>query len=131
MLADATYRQWTNEFNPGSYYKGDWSEGSKILFLGPNPNGSGGNGMLGRIKENRTHEFISIEYLGLVEDGREDTESAEAKKWAPAFENYTFRDKDGGTELQVDMDSNEDYKAMFEDMWPKALQELKKLTENN
>src|SRR5688572_26021299 len=90
MLSDETYRQWTSAFNPGSYYKGDWKEGSKILFLGPNPDGSGEGGMVSRIKENRPHEFISIEHLGIVQNGVEDTESEEAKKWAPAYENYTF-----------------------------------------
>ena len=39
MLADDTYREWTSAFHPGSYYKGDWSEGSKILFLGPGDDG--------------------------------------------------------------------------------------------
>ena len=34
MLDDKQYREWTEAFNPGSYYKGDWSKGSKILFLG-------------------------------------------------------------------------------------------------
>lgn len=49
--------------------------------------------------------------------------------WTPAFENYTFREKDGGTELLVDMDTNEEYKQMFEEMWPKALQSLKEIAE--
>lgn len=33
MLNDETYRIWTETFAPGSYYKGDWAQGSKILFL--------------------------------------------------------------------------------------------------
>src|SRR5688572_11429202 len=125
MLAPDTYRQWTSAFNPGSYYKGDWSQGSKILFLGPNPDGSGEGGMVSRIAENRPHEFLSIEHLGIVHNGVEDTESAEAKKWAPAFENYTFAEKNGGTELSIDMDIEEKEKANFETMWDGALAHLK------
>ncbi len=34
MLADATYRQWTAEFNPSSYYEGKWETGAKMLFAG-------------------------------------------------------------------------------------------------
>jgi uncharacterized protein YndB with AHSA1/START domain len=127
MLADETYRQWTTAFHPGSYYKGDWSEGSKILFLGPGPNGEGG--MVSRIRENRPHEFLSIEHLGIVHDGVEDTESAEAKKWAPAFENYTFADKNGGTELTVEMYIEEKERENFERMWTDALSRLKALAE--
>lgn len=129
MLADDTYRQWTSAFNPGSYYKGDWKKGSKILFLGPNPDGSGEAGMVSRIRENTPHEFISIEHLGIVHNGVEDTESAEAKKWAPAYENYTLAAKAGGTELTIEMDIEEKEKQNFEKMWVDALARLKEIAE--
>ena len=127
MLDDATYREWTKPFEPTSYYEGNWEEGSKILFLSDTPGGQ--MGMVSRIKENRPYEFLSIEHLGIVKDGVEDTESEEAKAWAPAFENYTFTEKDGGTEVSVDMDIDDEHKAMFEDVWPKALAVLKELAE--
>lgn len=131
MLEDATYREWTEPFNPGSYYKGDWREGSKMLFLGPDPNGGGEGGMVSVVRVNRPKEFLSIEHLGLVKGGVEDTTSEEVKKWMPAFENYTFRDKDNGTEVLVEMDTNDEYKEMFEGMWPKALERLKELAEGS
>ena len=54
---------------------------------------------------------------------------AELKSY-PGFENYTFAEKDGGTEVNIDMDIvNEEYKEMFEGMWPKALLKLKELAE--
>lgn len=129
MLDDATYRKWTTPFSPGSYYQGSWEEGSKILFLGPDHEGNGEGGMVSRIKENRRHEFVSIEHLGIVANGVEDTTSEEALKWAPAFENYTFTEKDGGTELSIDIDVEDSYATMFDDMWPKALQLLKEMCE--
>ena len=129
MLSDDTYRQWTTAFSPGSHYKGDWSKGSKILFLGPNPDGSGESGMVSRIRENEPNRYLSIEHLGIVKDGVEDTESAEAKKWAPAFENYTLADRNGGTELTIEMDIEEKEKQTFETMWGDALSRLKKLAE--
>lgn len=129
MLQDVTYRKWTAPFHPGSYYTGDWSEGSKILFLGPSDDGTGDGGMVSRIAENRLHEFISIEHLGLVTNGIEDTTSEEVKKWTPAFENYTFANDGAGTKLSIDLDTNEEFKDMFEGLWPKALQILKELCE--
>lgn len=129
MLDDQPYREWTKAFNPGSYYKGDWSKGSKILFLGPSPDGSGEGGMVSRIAENKPFEFISIEHLGIVKNGVEDTTGAEAKKWAPAFENYTFEEKDGGTKVIVDMDIEDDLLEEFKKMWTEALQKLKELAE--
>ena len=32
MIEDNTYRMWTEEFTPGSYYVGDWNNGSKFYF---------------------------------------------------------------------------------------------------
>lgn len=124
MLEDETYRQWTRAFTEGSHYKGSWEEGAKILFLDPD-----NNGMVSIIAENRTHEFISIKHIGVIKDGEEDTESDEANKWAPAYENYTFEEEDGKTKLSVDMDIEEEYEAMFKEIWPKALEKLKQLAE--
>lgn len=128
MLDDETYRVWTEAFMPGSHYIGEWSKGSKILFLAPGEKGEL-SGMVSRIKENRPYEYISIEHLGVVQDGKEDTSSEAVKQWAGALENYTFKEKDGRTELRVDLDSAEEYQEMFQDIWPKALQKLKELAE--
>lgn len=129
ILGKVSYSQWASAFSPGSYFKGSWEEGSKILFLGQNPDGSGEGGMVSRIKENRPHEFVFIEHLGTISNGVEDTTSEEAKKWSKSYESYSFVDKDGGTEVSVDMNTLDEYKNMFEEMWPKALQALKELAE--
>lgn len=129
MLDDETYRIWTEVFSVGSHYAGDWKEGSNILFLAPDKNGSI-SGMVSRIRRNIPYEFVSIEHLGMVNSGQIDTTSDEVKGWAGAFENYTFNSISGKTELLIELDSNEDYKDMFDEMWPKALLKLKELAES-
>jgi uncharacterized protein YndB with AHSA1/START domain len=131
MIADETYRAWTEAFSPGSHYVGDWKQGSKILFLGPDPKSGKLGGMISRIKEIRQHEFISIEHLGMVLEGKEDTSSEAAKAWAGALENYTFKQNGSTTELSVDVDIAEEFREMFENTWPKALNRLKELAEKN
>jgi len=133
MLDDATYREWTQEFNTrGSWYEGDWSAGSTIKFLGPGENGELG-GMVAKINENRLYEYVSIEHQGLISNGVIDTTSDAVKQWTPAWENYTFTEKDGGTELHVEMrvpdNYADEYKKMFETLWPRALKKLKEITE--
>lgn len=128
MLEEKTYIAWTDIFCPGSHFKGDWSTGSKILFLGPNGKGQM-DGMTSVIAENKLHEFISIKHLGVVINGVEDTESPFAKSWAPAFENYTFKKTAEGTELSIDIDIEENYQDMFNTVWPKALKKLKEIAE--
>jgi hypothetical protein len=131
MLQDSTYRVWTRAFNArGSWFEGDWNQGSTIRFLGPGDDGKL-SGMVSRIKENRPYEYVSIEHLGFVYDGKEDTTSDAVKKWVPAFENYTFKEREGLTEVLVDMDTDDEHKKMFEEMWPTALEKLKGLAEGH
>ena len=124
MLDDETYRIWTRPFQEGSYAVTDWKPGSKALFLAPD-----GSGLVSRIAEHRPNEFLSLEHLGLVKDGVEDTESDEVKQWAGARENYTIREQAGGALLTVEMDSSDDHRKYFDETWPKALAALKDLAE--
>lgn len=124
LLDDTTYRQWTSIFHEGSYAVGDWKEGSKILFLGPE-----GSGMTSRIFRHVPNEFISIQHLGTVKNGIEDFDSEETKKWSGALENYSVNERNGSTELLVEMDATEDFEAYFRETWPKALGKVKELAE--
>jgi uncharacterized protein YndB with AHSA1/START domain len=124
LFDDASYREWTSAFAEGSYAVTDWKEGSKALFLAPN-----GDGMVGRIAVSRPNEFLSIEHLGVVKNGVEDLEAAEAQGWAGAHENYTLTDAGNGVKLTIEMDSTPEYASYFEETWPKALDKLKRLAE--
>jgi hypothetical protein len=131
MLQNTTYREWTKPFNPGSTYIGEWDQGSEIRFVGTNEKGDLlEGGMYSRIKENRLHEYISIEHLGIIlPDGTVDTTSDAVKKWVPSFENYTFTENNGGTDVIVDIDMSDEFKEEFDKMWPQALRILKELAE--
>lgn len=127
MLEDATYREWTDVFNPGSYYKGSWEQGSKIQFIGPDPEGgTEEGGMFAEIAENRPLEYISIRHLGEIRGGVETPYEGGAQ----GYENYTFVEKDGATELLIDLKNiRDEFAEMFEDMWPRALEKLKEMIE--
>lgn len=117
---DATYRDWTAVFTPGSHAVSDWEEGSKILFLSP-----GGDGMTSRIARLVPNEFMSFEHLGEVINGKEDF----TKGWSGAFENYTLRETAGGTELLVELDMSEEHEEYMAGIFPKALARVKELAE--
>lgn len=128
MLDEKTYSEWTSVFNPTSHFKGSWEKGSKILFLGTDHNGNQG-GMVSRIKENIPARFLSIEHIGIVENGKEILSGKKVTEWAGALENYTFTEKNGTTFLEIDVDVNEDYLSYFEATWPKSLDKLKEICE--
>jgi hypothetical protein len=125
---DATYRQWTSAFAEGSYAETDnWKEGTKVRFLSPS-----GEGMVSKVAVNKPNEYMSFEHQGVVKKGGiEDTTSDEVKQWAGAHENYTLEETGGKTMLKVDMDITEDFRDYFEKTWPKALERLKQISENN
>lgn len=130
MIDDKSYREWTKIFNSTSHYLGSWEKGEKIVFIGTDEHGNKG-GMVSRIKENIPNQMISIEHLGLLEGDVEITEGEKVENWAGALENYYFREKNGSTELTVEMDSNEDFENYFKGTWPKALDTLKLLCERS
>lgn len=129
MIDPVHYNNWTAAFNPSSRYEGSWEKGSKILFIGADENGNEG-GMVSRIRENIPNELISIEHLGLLENGREITSGPQVEPWAGAQENYRFQHNDGVTRVFVTLDANEDFKEYFLGTWPKALARLKAICEN-
>ena len=124
MLDRPTYEQWTAAFCEGSTYEGGWKQGDRIRFLSPT-----GEGMFAQIAESRRPEFVSIRHLGMIANGVEDTSSEQARAWAPAFENYSFAEANGGTQLQVDVDVLPDFEQFMKDTFPEALGRLKELCE--
>src|SRR5687768_12593420 len=121
---DETYRHWTSVFSAGSYAVSDWKEGSKIQFLS-----SDGNGMFSEIAKSRPPEFMSFRHLGVMKDGEEQHVDQETENWVGALENYELKQKNGQTELTVEMDVTEDFQKYFQETFPKALEKVKELSE--
>ena len=126
LWGDETYGQWTRPFAEGSAAITDWKEGSRVLFTAGN-----GDGMVSMIEKKVDNSFMSFKHIGMIKDGKEDTESDAVNSFAGAHENYKLEEKDGVTMLNVEMDTVEDYKKYFQDTWPLAIDKLKALAENS
>ena len=128
LWSDAGYRAWTSAFCEGSYAKTDnWKEGTKVLFLDPK-----GSGMVSTVAANKPNEFMSFKHLGEVKEGVEDTTSEKVKVWTGATENYTLNERNGKTELLIEMKMDgvsDGFKDYFTKTWPIALENLKQLAE--
>ncbi len=132
MLGKETFKQWTAVFNPTSDFEGggvegSWDKGSKILFVGTNEQGKR-EGMVGYIRENTPNQYVSIEYVGILDGDNELTEGPIAEAWQ-GFENYTFEGSDGSTTVTVDIDVNDEMVDYFKETYPKALEKLKEICE--
>lgn len=126
MPEKSTYQEWTVPFHEGSTYDGNWEEGSEMKFMAPSEDGNVA-GMYAVVVANRLHEFISIKHLG-------EFKNDEKYPWPAAeefegYENYTFKETEGGTEVIVELVVPAEWKDMFDGMWPKALTILKAVAE--
>jgi uncharacterized protein YndB with AHSA1/START domain len=119
LWGDKTYRLWTSAFSEGSYAESEWLEGSKIRFLGPD-----GDGMHSMIHKLVANEQMQFRHIGEIKNG-EETQSS----WEGAMESYYLSDKNGGTEVRVELDSVGENMDYFNDAFPKALQILKQTAE--
>jgi uncharacterized protein YndB with AHSA1/START domain len=126
LFDDESYSKWTKVFSPGSKAVTDWKEGSKVLFV----DGTGG-GMVSRIEKVRENELMQIHHIGLIKDGKEITDTPEAKEW-DGTETYRLKPSNSGTDLEVELQFakiSQEFIDYFESTFPKALEELRKLAE--
>lgn len=121
---DSSYRKWTAVFYEGSHAVTDWKEGSTVLFLNPDK-----DGMYSIIDKCIENELMSIKHIGIVKKGIEMPPDEESQKWAGSEEIYTLTEKDGKTELKVNVDVDEGYLEFFDNAFPKALAIVKELSE--
>lgn len=120
-----TYPQWTRAFSPGSRVETNWEEGAKVLFLD-----ASNAGMVSKIQEKKKPEKMVFRHLGMIDkDGKEDVGSDAVKAWEGAEEIYLLKERDGKTELRVEMDMNEEQEEFFDTTWPKVFKDLQEITE--
>jgi len=131
-----TYEEWTAVFCPNpssaSTYEGDWAKGSKIRFGGTDENGNKG-GMLSEVAENVPNKYVSLRHYGLLQGDQEITTGEEVEKWAGSTENYGFEETNGVTTVTVTLTglADTEFVSFFNDVYPKALEKLKEITEKN
>ena len=127
MLAPDTYRQWTDVSWPGSRYEGSWEKNKDLRFVSGE---QGGGGTLATLTECRPHDYLLAKHVAIINaDGSEDRTSDAAKGWVGTTESYTFEERNGKTNLKVEIKTAPEWADMFDDGWPKALEKLKELSE--
>lgn len=124
----ATYEYWTAAFNPTSTYEGNWTKGSKILFVGVDEKGKKG-GMVSEVTEHQPARLISIRHYGFLDGDTEVTTGEQVQKWSGGHEIYKFEENGGITTVTVELDTIDDYLDYFKSTYPKALDKLKEISE--
>lgn len=124
ILTDKFNRIWYAEFSEGTHAETDWKVGSKATFTDKS-----NCGLISEVRTNQPHEVLSLEYVGIVADGKEDYESDAAKAVKGGHETYVLSGADGITQLSIECDMGAEYFDMTSSAWDRALQKIKELSE--
>lgn len=124
LQSDESTRIWYAIFSEGTHAETDWKIGSKAVFKDNSK-----CGIVGKIIENKPGEMLSIEYEGILQDGKEDYESDMAKSIKGVRETYLLSEKGGLTSLSISCDMSEDYFEKMSLAWDKALVKIKELSQ--
>ena len=121
---DQTYRQWASVFCEGTYAVSSWQEGDVIHFLSP-----GGMGMNSIIFKKVENEYMAFKHISEIKDYKVLPADAAGEGWSNVMETYRLISTENGTLLEGTMDMDEKYTDYFEEVFPKAFEKIKELSE--
>jgi Polyketide cyclase / dehydrase and lipid transport len=125
LVNDTFSRIWYQEFSAGAYAQTDWNINSKVIFADPT-----GNGLIGKIIDNRKFEALTIEFTGQLVEGVEDYTSQTAQALKGKRESYRIKEQNGPVLLSISADLADVYAEQMEPAWERALLKIKSLSEN-
>lgn len=126
LIDKEKFKTWSKAFSPNSDFKGKWEEGAEILFIDV-----GKGGTVARLDKFKPFDVISATHIAtLTKDLTRETTGEFTEKWIGTKETYWLEESDGSTTLKIEMESDEEFTKMFEDSWPEALENIKKLAES-
>ncbi|MES2836950.1 MAG: SRPBCC family protein [Bacteroidota bacterium] len=126
LFNDETYRQWTSAFTEGSHYKGDLKQGGRIHFLSPS-----GGGLYSNVFFLVPNKNVMFQHIGEIKNFEEQAIDDEAEKWTGCFENYTLKQNGNEILLEVEIDMSPENIEHMNDIFPKALANVKAIAEKN
>jgi uncharacterized protein YndB with AHSA1/START domain len=121
---DATFRQWTNVIDEGTYMVGTLEEGAQVQFI----SGSSGYGVTSLVKDFVPYELISfLHEVDTMETGTANRED----EWTGGEERYILTEENGVTTLSVTVDVPEELVEMMQERYPQAFAVVRELAENH
>ncbi|PKB16125.1 SRPBCC domain-containing protein [Flavobacterium sp. 5] len=124
LWEDESYRQWANVFCEGTYAVSNWQEGDVIHFLSP-----GGMGMNSIILKRIENEYMAFKHISEIKDYKVLPINEAGEGWSNLMETYRLTATQDGTLLEGTMDMFEKYIDYFEEIFPKAFEKIKELSE--
>lgn len=121
LFDEAFYNDWSKAFDAGSKIVGTVAQGEEILFAD-----SDNNGMLATVSEYQVNKLIEFRFISEIMGGVH-------KKYEDDsyFERYKFTNlQDEMVMLDIELNIDDEYVELFEDLWAKAIVLIHDLFDN-
>ena len=124
LWQDATFREWAGFIDPGTYMVGKLKQGEEVQFI----SAENGYGVTSLVEKVTPGEFLLLRHSADTQDvGTRERE----KEWTGGAESYTLTEKDDVTTLTAEFDVPPELEEYFSTAYPKALERVKLLSEND
>lgn len=123
LWQDTTLREWAGVIDPGTHMVGDLREGNKVQFISAN-----GYGVTSLVEKLVAGELLLLKHQA---DTQGNGQHEREKEWTGGQERYLLAEKDGTTTVTVAFDVPPEMEEYFKLNYPKALERLKMLAEQN
>jgi hypothetical protein len=124
LWQDETFQDWASIIDPGTYKIGELKQGNELQFISSN----NGYGVTSLIEKLITNELLQLRHSA---DTQNSGKNKRTNEWTGAKETYSLVEENGVTTLRVAFDVPPEQEAYFKLTFPKALQRVKELAENN
>lgn len=119
LFTQDSYRKWSSAMNEGTYFEGNWEEGTIMKFLDPK-----NNGMYNLIEKIIPNKTLKMKHLGWILEGE-----LSPQDWEESTVTYHLENNEDGTLLTAEVISLDEFVDFFNSKYPKNFELIKKLAE--
>lgn len=119
LFSQDSYKKWASAMNEGTYFEGNWEEGSVMKFLDPK-----NNGMYNLVLKNIPNQILQMKHIGWILDGE-----LSPQNWEDSTVEYLLTPFENGTVLTGKVNSLDEFVDFFNSKYPKNFQNIKNLAE--
>ena len=120
LFTQDAYKKWASAMNEGTYYEGNWEEGTTMRFLDAD-----NNGMYNIVEKNIPNRELKMTHLGWIYDG-----VLTPQDWEDSTVSYILEPNENGTLLTGKVNSLDEFVDFFNSKYPQNFEKVKKLSES-
>ena len=121
LFTQDSYGKWSSAMNSGTYFEGNWEEGSILKFLDQK-----NNGMYNLVEINKENQLLRMKHIGWIMDGE-----LSPQGWEDSTVTYILEPNDNGTLLKAEVNSLDEFIEFFNTKYPQNFELIKNISYNN